>query len=98
MGTHGSQGCKFTPVKLLLVGCFMKVEVASKHFIGPLTREDHLYAIALDLSAHEEHWGRGADRGDVKCLNVINDVALITTREGGGSTEGHEGYGLWAVT
>mmetsp|Transcript_11166 Transcript_11166/g.35629 ORF Transcript_11166/g.35629 Transcript_11166/m.35629 type:complete len:355 (-) Transcript_11166:755-1819(-) len=61
-------------VELLLVGGLVEVEVAAERLVGALAGEHHLDAHRLDLAAHEEHGGGGADGGDIVGLEVVDDV------------------------
>ena len=52
----------------------VKVEVAPEYFVGPLAGQDHLDSCGPDLSGHEVHGGGRAHCGDVKRLDVVDDV------------------------
>ena len=57
------------------IGSFVKIEIAPKNLIGPLSREDHLDAHGLDPTHHQEHGSRGSDARNVIGFDVVDDVA-----------------------
>ena len=61
-------------VELLLVGCLVEVEVASKELVGAFAGDDHLHPERLDLARHEEHGRARPDRRHVVRLGVVDHV------------------------
>ena len=61
-------------VELLLVGCLVEVEVASKELVGALAGDDQLHPDGLDLARHEEHGRARPDRRHVVRLGVVDYI------------------------
>ena len=52
----------------------VEVKVAAEDLVAALAGEHHLDAHGLDLARQQVHGRRGADRGDVEALEVVDDV------------------------
>ena len=61
-------------LKLLLVGSFVEVEVATKDLVRALSRQHHLHTQSLDFACHEEHGRAGSDGGHVVSLHMVDHL------------------------
>lgn len=79
-------------VKLLLVRCFVEIQVTPENFIWTFPGKNHFHPQRFNFSRHKKHGSASSDCGYIKCFSMVNDFlnciyAFLKWKCGGNQTQ-----------